>query len=375
MPVALENTFARDRDFVLEYADPEFVEATWKGRISGEDLWDPGYRRLPNSEVYHRVREKLQRLGKTGVIEARGRMSSIMPNAKTDRSFDCNTICGNTLRARPCDYCYVEDARRREFREKGICLQTRYNEPGDQIPPVRNWRRSTIDKLNRIGGLRLFSFGEYVDTPQCNSNLEKLISEAKQKGLRLKAITKRPDFVERYHDRVDTINVSVDSLGSGVRWSKAKELKQKYPGTVKIRATAVNLEDLKEWVDRPWVDVITPYHGTERCADLRWPNDPELVREMEERRAEGETVRDRVCYQSLVHAGRPIPEVRELMRKHRGRFCCEQGSCGTCVTKCGAFKASPEEVTACKDIYFKHTSDESPESLRENTADVLLAAP
>ena len=308
---------------------------SFTGRVSACDIWNEVYLHYADDErVVALTQENLMQMARNGLLNIGGSAPAIMRNRKTGESFDCTTVCGNTLRGRPCDYCYVDASRQIGFSPLRICLDTTYSHE------VLGWSKDKIRGFNeKQGGFRMFSFGDYIDTEGCNTKVEELSDDAELIGLKLKAHTKRPDFVEKYHDRVDNTNVSIDSVGMGVRWSKAKELKRKYPDKVKIRAVATDKEDFLKWVDRPWVDVITPYHGRlgERCANPGlYDREPELKQEIEERRAEGEEVRDNVCYENL----RQINWLQEAAASQPGlerRICSleKEKHCDDCLTKCG----------------------------------------
>jgi len=177
-----------------------------------------------------------------------------MKNAKTIRSFDLNTICERQQQSQGCPYCYVFNSRKTRFRAKKFCFKTVYN--GE----VLRLRQKTILKLNEVGGLRLFAFGDYVNTSEADNIIEQLINDCRKRGLKIKAITKRIDFVEKFAQRIDCINLSVDSIGFGIPLNKALELKEKF-ASVKIRVIALNEDDFQNWQEKEFIDVITLYHG------------------------------------------------------------------------------------------------------------------
>jgi len=179
-----------------------------------------------------------------------------MKNSKTIRSFDLSTVCQKQQQGKGCPYCYVNSKREiKHARAKEICFKTVYN--GE----ILRLKQKTIERLNQIGGLRLFAFGDYVNTPEADSILEQLINNCRKRGLKIKAITKRLDFVEKYVERIDCINLSVDSIGFGIDLNKALELKQRFPSVIKIRAVALNENDFENWKNKGFVDIITLYHG------------------------------------------------------------------------------------------------------------------
>jgi hypothetical protein len=180
----------------------------------------------------------------------------------------------------PCSYCYVEQARKVAVHEfnKGKNISeviAAKAKPVYETTPYRGailkWTQKKIDDLNARGGLRLFSFSDYVRDWH-HDNVKLLLDHAKQRGLSVKAITKNPEFVEDFADRGITINVSIDDgvLGQngGLAWDLAHDLKSQNPN-VKVRTVAMNLEEYKNYATLTWkgmtnfIDVITPYHHSD----------------------------------------------------------------------------------------------------------------
>ena len=128
-----------------------------------------------------------------------------------------------------------------------------------------------------------------------DQDLDLVIEDAAEKGLMLKAITKQKDFVDKYHSRIDIINVSVDSLGEGMDIEVAKSLKNKY-NNVKIRAAIMKEEDVNTL---EWVDIFTFNHARNGY---------------------------KVFSKELV---------RDYAAKYPNKVCCETGVCETCKIKCG----------------------------------------
>ena len=260
-------------------------------------------------------------------------LRAIRDNSKTLRSFECTTLCPKHLRGIACTYCYVQAAIQRHFDDPAACAQTAYRGLG--------MNQKTIDELNRRGGLRLFSFADYIDTPQCDRKIEELNREAKSRGLLLKAVTKRTDFVEKHHDKMDVVNVSVDSIGSGVRWKEAQRLREKYPN-VMVRSVVANQDEIEEWGNRDWVDIITPYHNGVINYKLD-RSDPYALREYEERRREGEGVKDSVTFRDMD--SKKNPEVANRLSKYYNKVCCLGGKkCGECGIVCGLPKARSRQI-------------------------------
>jgi hypothetical protein len=210
-----------------------------------------------------------------------------MDNLKTVKSLDLSTNCPKRQAGHPCSYCYVETSRQQGFRAKTVCDQLPYD--GE----ILRLKQETVDMLNACGGLRIFSFGDYMSW--MDEGLQSAIKDAKSRGLRLKAITKQVDFVHKYHSDIDIINVSVDALGEGVDVEVAKALKREY-NNVRIRAAIMDPKDLEQL---DWVDILTFNHA---------------------------------------HNGYYLfskKEIAEYAKQYPGKVCCETGRCLTCTVKCG----------------------------------------
>lgn len=276
---------------------------------------------------------------------------AIRNNLKTLKSFECTTICPKHIRGIACQYCYVRASQElvketeRKPRAVKACAYTIYKKEGEKEGPVAKWARNNpevIKKLNRMGGLRLFSDADFVNTPKCRQNLKELISESKENGLALKAITKQTQFVKEYHDDMKVINVSIDTIGDGMPWKEARTLREEYPN-VKVRATAMNKEEVGEFCALPWVDIVTPYHGRSGVTYHPRTDSPARERELESRRRAGEPIKDAVTTQNMkAHSPNFIEFLKGI--KCVDRTCCVGGKCESCALVCGARKCHTRTV-------------------------------
>jgi hypothetical protein len=176
----------------------------------------------------------------------------------------------------PCSYCYVENARRKaiSWHQQGkpitgvnFAMAKKIFKNVPYRDRIMRWSQKQIDEMNKRGGLRLFSFSDYI--PEINQReISLMLDHAKKRGLSVKAITKVPQFVEDFGDRGITINLSIDAQRSGgpaVNWDKAAELKKKYPN-VKVRTVAANVNEVEMFLNLKhagidnFVDVVTAYH-------------------------------------------------------------------------------------------------------------------
>lgn len=210
-----------------------------------------------------------------------------MSNQKTFRSLDLTTICPKLAAGNPCSYCYVQTSRTVGFNAKKIEEVCEYSHD------ILRLSDSSIDTLNQCGGLRVFSFADYI--PWMDDSLLSIVEDAKQKKLQLKAITKSIDFINKWWKSFNIINASIDNLGEGIPIETAKALKVEYPN-VRIRAVITSYEDLKEL---NWVDVITLNHGLNGYYRFN------------------------------------KVEMQKISEKYPGKVCCTTGRCITCSIKCG----------------------------------------
>jgi hypothetical protein len=193
----------------------------------------------------------------------------------------------------------VTDARRRGFNAKEECDHQSYD------GFVMRFSEAVVAELNMMGGIRIFSFGDYM--PELDDDIEGCLDDCWRKGLSAKAITKQPSFIERfhYHPALRVINISVDNLAgdigrSPITHTHAQKLREKWP-KVLVRCVALTQDDLEFFGGCPWIDVITLNHVNRR---------------------------------PYHHFSRE--EVAKAEKLYPGRVCCETGKCSTCSVRCGA---------------------------------------
>ena len=181
-------------------------------------------------------------------------------NMKTGLSFDVTTICPLTRAGRPCSYCYVNTHRKMgDAHSKGRSKYDRYD------GFVLRLKKSTIDQLNEVGGIRMFSFGDYFS--EHRDDVERFLLDCDLRRLYAKTITKQLKFVHVFHDnpRISTIHISVDNLKGNIGRSPinhptAKRTRDKYK-KVRVRAVILSEEDLNYFEKQSWVDILTLNHG------------------------------------------------------------------------------------------------------------------
>ena len=221
--------------------------------------------------------------------------SAVRKNGKTFRSYDVTLACPKRRPDRapgvePCPYCFVEAER-----EEANLIRRRGKKPSrcptgliDQLEytnEVLGMHQPTIDKLNLGGGIRMFSYADWVDTAKNRAMTCKFLDDCKKVGLNVKVITKQPGFVRLFHDHpaIKTINLSVDLVGAGIDEETIQELRSEYPKCT-IRGVALVPEDAIALRDT--ADVVTLFHaagtmgtemakrGYETWSPRKWHADP-----------------------------------------------------------------------------------------------------
>ena len=128
-------------------------------------------------------------------------------NSKTFMSYDISTLCPLTAANKSCVYCYVESQRvHNGFYKKAKSRHDAYD------GWVLRLRQESIDKMNRVGGLRMFSWGDYQ--PKYRHEVAHLLDDCATRSLYAKAITKVLSFVNHFHDHpiISTVHLSIDNL-------------------------------------------------------------------------------------------------------------------------------------------------------------------
>lgn len=186
--------------------------------------------------------------------------------------------------------------------------------------------------FNRMGGLRFFASGDYIENEATDKEIERIIVDAEKVGLQLKAITKQERFVKKYGSRkfmkgplkgkpVFNINMSVDEqLGFPLKIAIA--LKKSYPGNVNIRVVARNPKEAIAYSKEKEVDVITLLHF--KGSPRRMKN-KDLYQDMSPKSVGWKTARE----------GMQNAHPKENWNKVFSKLCCATGKCTMCANACG----------------------------------------
>lgn len=220
-------------------------------------------------------------------------MNCIAKNSKTIESVDFTTDCPKRREGKACVYCYVEAARRAGYNAKTVIDYACY------AGEVKRYSKAKIAKLNAAGGIRLFSFGDYM--AEHDQDIKSFLMDCEAVGLQVKVITKQPDFIHKFHDfkAIRVIHISVDAINHGVDHDVAKDLRSRY-NKVLIRCAIMRDEDVKTL---DFADILTFNHA-------------------------------RGLAQFGYRLYRPA-KVQEWAGKLPGKVCCTTGECATCPIKCG----------------------------------------
>ena len=254
-----------------------------------------------------------------------------------------------------CAYCYVESAREiakkhpkyflAKAEKRGLRYQDTFKkwlnkekdgtfkqEKDGNLQLTTKGLKQVAD-LNKMGGLRFFSSGDYIEDQSTDKEIERIIDDAQLVGLQLKAITKQEKFVKKYGGRVFTegplkgkpvfnINMSVDEQ-MGFKLAIAKNLKRSYPGNVNIRVVARNPQEAINYSKDPAVDVITLLHfGSAKSSRM---SNKELYQNMSPG-SQG--------WKSAIEGMKKV-HPKANWNKVLSKICCATSHCKTCPNACG----------------------------------------
>jgi len=336
--------------------------------------------------------------------------SAFSGNTKTYISIDFTTNCPLRKKSKACKYCYVEHSRKitREFVKNLVINNGFTSEDFDAIlgkdrdvkkpvyhkdtvnpdKPKDNTKKGDkfkvkkcntkllysdqpykgeimrmsqgkIDKLNKMGGARLYSSGDYTNTEWEDEQIAALFTDAEKRNLKIKVITKQPDFIKNWaldengapRKAISVINLSVDNVSAyglestTIPLEIAKEYKKNYPN-VRIRSVALNPKEAVMYVNDPNVDVVTLFHGSAKDTAKEYDNKIEVVNMSPGTKA----------WKDLM---------KMLPVNKRKKFCCgylgQEGIIGKCVgcelrcdsNGCEELPSEEELETIAMECYFK----------------------
>jgi len=201
---------------------------------------------------------------------------------------------------------------------------------------IMNMPDDVIRELNKDGGIRMFSFGDFrpgID----EKNVQMVLDDAAKRGLKVKTITKELSYIEKYHDHPaqSIINLSLDYLpremSNAVSYDRAVKALADKPKAV-IRMVVLNEKQALRALYDSNVDVITLYHGYtgKELLEIIKVQNPDLIK-----RAGIAKIRKEInTWQDL--AGPEHKNFRKMLtKKAPNRICCQGGNCAKDPTKCG----------------------------------------
>jgi len=314
--------------------------------------------------------------------------STIHVNGKTGISADLSTDCPNRATG-ACPHCYLEPARIDvdEAKKAGIFIGH-----GKKVveTPYRNeimgMPADLVNALNRDGGLRMFSAGDYRGKKMFKGpdgiirsdydQLKLMLEHAKEKNLFIKAITKQKELIDDFASHPNMrINLSTDELPRIMSNAPTPKEALKWAGdhkNIKIRSVAFNKAQGIEHLESEGIDVVTMYHGPTNFLSKRQrdaylnPKNKNYIKDPTQRKRiesypwdeEHKMYRTNKMIQ-IIERGNPEmykragrkallketdtwvdhqPQkgvMKELNEKYPGRLCCTGWKCPSGATKCG----------------------------------------
>ena len=288
--------------------------------------------------------------------------SAVGGNIKTGITIDFTSSCPHRDAGHPCLGCYVEIRRQqvydffKKLLDNGVPyedlmnsaierewtfgklkgkefkfpnMHTKQVKGGVYVDDFTTWSRSTINAENAKGGVRLFSSGDYNNTTEEDEMLAKLFADAKERGLKVKAITKSLDFVKKWAKETNITNISIDNFAKYKARSNAPTLaqavamKKKYP-QVRIRALALNPEEVYMYGNMDAVDIVTPFRGSAKALNAdKFPEEVDAGRE----HIPAVNMQDNTnAYKAMM---------KELPPKIKAKICGNSDDCSSCALRCG----------------------------------------
>lgn len=392
-PTPLEEEFKMPSSLAQRLVDSlpfEAIEGEYQ--LDGKTITLPKgkARQSVGGEAYRRAilnetrklfaQNKLRKVGiKTMSKDRWGSLGFLAANNKTEASGDFTTICPQMMFNRGCWYCYRRAALESGVNNKLVAQNVWYT---GEILRIKD---SDIEALNKNGGLRIQSFGDWM--PHFSAMLADVLYDAEQRGLQVKIITKEPSMInyiaalreqgvgknlyfnlsadytiEKAPQKRATDSNSLDAINperpfmrdedNTLWWKRAMTVeeaaryREKYDW-VNTRIVATDVDEFIRGLKDPKVDVVTGYHGNireyervdstvgehklnvEALGDAGMPSftyNPVTNTWLTEN--EGKTQTHKKLAQAIADEG--------LQAEYYTKTCCITGRCADCNGKCGA---------------------------------------
>lgn len=380
-----------DTKYVIDGIEYRLSKGNATTAVGGE-----AYRRAVCEETRKAYRDGTLKQASIGTLskDKWGSLGFLATNGKTGASGDFTTLCPQMFYNKGCHYCYRLSALTTGVNNKLVGANVWY---GGEILRIKD---ADIDMLNRNGGLRIQSFGDWM--PQFSSQLADMLYDADMRGLQIKIITKEPSMIEyvallreqglgkslyfnlsadyaieragnRETADYTTMNTTRPYMrdAQGDLWWKramtvqeANKYRQKYPW-VNTRIVATTQEEFLRGLRDSTVDVVTGYHGNIREWERIDSEDGKVVVNVEALgdagmprfsydaannewsiEYEGKTATHKALAHAIADAG--------LQYEYYVKTCCITGRCATCEGKCGRL---------AKDFNIKNATNRDGESV------------
>lgn len=387
-----EQEFRMERAFVQRVVDalpmetlPSTITSDGKEiRISNKDkvksVGGDAYRRAlveERREMYRNGKLPTKSIGGLSK-DSWGAMGFLATNGKTGASGDFTTFCPQMYFNKGCFYCY---------RRAALTTGVNNKLAGETVwytGEILQLTQDDIDNLNENGGLRIQSFGDWME--QYSAQLADLLQDAETVGLQIKIITKEPSMIDTVAILKEQglgknlyFNLSADytieeqgainnqssteaqprniarpymHMDNGKTYWKraltveeANEYRKKYPW-VNTRIVATTVDEFLEGLRSPVVDVVTGYHGNIRRFERVSSATGETLLEVEPLGDAGmprfafneKTGKWTMEYDGKTATHKRLAKAIEdagLQFQYYIKSCCITGRCATCKGKCG----------------------------------------
>ena len=370
-------------DIDAEYTIDDSVTVTLPTAKARQSVGGEAYRRALIGEtrkLYHEGKLKQVSIG-TMSKDRWGSLGFLAANGKTTASGDFTTVCPQMMFNKGCFYCYRRAAMESGVNNKLVAEKVWY---AGEILRIKD---KDIADLNRNGGLRIQSFGDWM--PHFSAMLADVLYDAELRGLQVKIITKEPSMIEYLASLKDQgigknlyFNLSADYVlekapaanntggpdslehinpdrpfvrREGQAWWKramaveeAAKYRAKYDW-VNTRIAATTTEEFIRGLKDPTVDVVTWYHGNIRQYDRIDSVTGQTQVEVE---ALGDAGMPRWVFLNgkwnLVYKGKTKThqqlaervQAEGLELEYYAKTCCQTGRCSECEGKCGKISRS-----------------------------------
>jgi hypothetical protein len=299
------------------------------------------------------------------------------PNRRVDTAIDPTgrPVLGGKKGPGACAYCYVEQPRtRKELGIKQVLSPPKVIDKLAYTNEILEMPDSLVRFVNQsMGGIRMFAFGDYLG--EHRADVTRILNDARSKKLKIKAITKQPEFIRDFADEykdVLNINISVDNLPPALKramsMQEAWELAKDRPNVV-MRVVALNRTEAELMGTDPRVHILTLYHGDTNFRKARPGDNPadiiirngekmirtdklfKIIKHQNPQAVEAMTekgLRDFLdTWENMPSkfGKNDNPVFKRLSEKFKDKICCGMGRCWRDPNLCGFGKTAKAKAT------------------------------